>query len=450
MKTGMIILTLVLALMCAFTAFAEETEGAETLQEKKYEIAEAQLPEAAAAPSIDGADWEDPAFQAAFQKWWDAQQEKEQASLADPGAYADFVKRCGIWLTGAGDENLAFSPYNLYLALAVLSDIAEGETRGQLLSALGLASADAAAEQTASLWLTQYTEDGRSSCLPGASLWLNEGVPAREEALERLSRTDRASVFRGPMGNPELDEALQAWLNRQTGGLLSGQVSGMRLKPGTAMALYATLYFRSAWVDEFNPDATEKRAFHAKAGDAERDFMNKQEDGVIYYGTRFTAVRRPLKSGAAMVFLLPEEGVDPAELMADAEPYAFLSAGTEWEKKDWAVIRLAVPKFDCGSTVSLSEGLSALGITDAFDPARADFSGLTGENLGVALTAASQTARVTIDEEGVLAAAITELMAAGAMMPPPLEIDFVLDRPFAFAIVGPKDVPLFLGIVNLP
>ena len=37
-----------------------------------------------------------------------------------------------------------------------------------------------------------------------------------------------------------------------------------------------------------------------------------------------------------------------------------------------------------------------------------------------------------------------------AQNPPEEEIDFVLDRPFAFAIVGPKDVPLFLGIVNLP
>ena len=59
-------------------------------------------------------------------------------------------------------------------------------------------------------------------------------------------------------------------------------------------------------------------------------------------------------------------------------------------------------------------------------------------------------ARVAIDEEGVTAAAYTVMMMAGAAAPPEEEMDFVLDRPFLFAITGADGLPLFVGVVNRP
>lgn len=59
--------------------------------------------------------------------------------------------------------------------------------------------------------------------------------------------------------------------------------------------------------------------------------------------------------------------------------------------------------------------------------------------------------RVTTDEEGVEAAAYTvfslSATSAGEM---PEELDFVLDRPFLFAITGQDGLPLFVGAVNHP
>ncbi len=59
--------------------------------------------------------------------------------------------------------------------------------------------------------------------------------------------------------------------------------------------------------------------------------------------------------------------------------------------------------------------------------------------------------RVTVDEEGVSAAAYTVMMAdAGGAMPPEKEVDFILDRPFLFVITGNDGLPLFTGVVNDP
>ena len=39
---------------------------------------------------------------------------------------------------------------------------------------------------------------------------------------------------------------------------------------------------------------------------------------------------------------------------------------------------------------------------------------------------------------------------SGGSMPPEERVEFVLDRPFLFAIAGPDSLPLFTGIVNRP
>ena len=58
--------------------------------------------------------------------------------------------------------------------------------------------------------------------------------------------------------------------------------------------------------------------------------------------------------------------------------------------------------------------------------------------------------RVTIDEEGVTAAAYTAMSACAAAMPPEDEVDFVLDRPFLFVLTNEDGLPLFAGIVEQP
>lgn len=84
------------------------------------------------------------------------------------------------------------------------------------------------------------------------------------------------------------------------------------------------------------------------------------------------------------------------------------------------------------------------------DATVADFSPMTSKVAEIFLSKADHAARVAIDEEGVTAAAYTVMMMAGAAAPPEEEMDFVLDRPFLFAITGADGLPLFVGVVNRP
>lgn len=111
-------------------------------------------------------------------------------------------------------------------------------------------------------------------------------------------------------------------------------------------------------------------------------------------------------------------------------------------------IHYSVPKFDISSQIRLSEGLKNLGITDVFDMKKSDFSPLTDSPVFV--SEANHAARVVIDEDGCTAAAFTEILNAGAALPPEDEMDFIVDRPFIFAVTSDTSQPLFIGTVNDP
>ena len=110
----------------------------------------------------------------------------------------------------------------------------------------------------------------------------------------------------------------------------------------------------------------------------------------------------------------------------------------------------SVPKFDVNSDLELTDTLKMLGVTDAFDDTRADFSPLADFDEPAAVTQVQHAARVKIDEEGCEAAAFTAIMAnATSAMPEDLPVvEMELDRPFAFAITGADGLPLFVGTVN--
>ena len=92
-------------------------------------------------------------------------------------------------------------------------------------------------------------------------------------------------------------------------------------------------------------------------------------------------------------------------------------------------------------------GVAGTGVTDAFDGTKADFTPLTDN--GAVVDSVMQAARVKIDEDGVEAAAYTEIAAAdSAMMEIPPTVKMELDRPFLFVIFDNNNVPLFVGTVN--
>ena len=267
--------------------------------------------------------------------------------------------------------------------------------------------------------------------------------------MDALARYYYASSYRGEMGSAAFDQALQDWIDQQTGGLLKEQASGLTMDKETILALATTIYFRAKWSGEFSENNTSPDTFHANNGDVTCDFMHQSGTNTYYWSDRFSAVAKNLENSGAMWFLLPDEGVTPEELLADEQTMDFLLSGGESAESKYLIVNLSVPKFDIASDMDLTASLKKMGITDVFDPSISDFSPMTDDTEAY-LSQARHAARVAIDEEGVTAAAYTAMMMCGAGAPPDEEVDFTLNRSFVFAITGTDGLPLFVGVVHQP
>ena len=352
------------------------------------------------------------------------------------------------------------------MALSMLAETTGENTRQQILDLLQVDSIEALRERAAALWKDHYRDDGVITSILGNSLWLRDGMTYSQKTLDTLASDYYASSFSGQMGSEEYNQALRDWINAQTNGLLAEQAQGLEMAPETVLALASTIYFKAAWDNEFSKERTDTDTFHALGGDVDVDFMHNTLEGAAYYwGDNFTAVSLRFQQGGNMWLILPAEGCSVDELLQSGEAMDFLLypkydryddqgnvTQEGWTGQKYLTVNLSMPKFDVSSDLDLIAGLKELGVTDVFDYTVSNFDPLgasTSDPLYV--SQAQHAARVKVDEEGCEAAAYTVIMAeCGAAMPPDEEVDFVLDRPFLFAVTGDSGLPLFVGAVNQP
>ena len=352
------------------------------------------------------------------------------------------------FLSTQGSENLLWSPINAYIGLALMTELTDGASRQQILDLFGARDIDALRQQVGAVWESAYNDNGHEISTLANSLWLENGLNYQQDTMDNIAYYYYASVYQGDLGSQKINNAIGAWINNNTGGFLKKSTSNVNLSPDTILALYSTIYFQAKWQDEFSASKNTQDTFHAPNGDKTVTFMNKKLAQMnYYYGDKFSAVALSLKNGSRMWFILPDEGYTTADVLADGQ-YMQMVLQQDWENTKWMKVNLSVPKYDVNSTMDLKSELQEMGVTDVFNEGAANFSEITGD-VPIFLTAANQSVRVQIDEEGVKAAAYIEFPGAMSPEPPKEIIDFILDRPFIFAITT-DNIPLFMGTVNNP
>ena len=114
-------------------------------------------------------------------------------------------------------------------------------------------------------------------------------------------------------------------------------------------------------------------------------------------------------------------------------------------------VQVTLPKFTFSADLALAETLKAMGMPDAFDPNKADFSAMTtAEKLFI--SAVIHKAFVAVDEEGTEAAAATAIAVEALSIRVPQEPKvFTVDHPFIFLIRhnSTKEI-LFIGRLANP
>ena len=391
------------------------------------------------------ADWD--AYYNAYDEYYSAVMELRSGGIPEGTRFAvsDFAaKSTPLALAGQGGKNAAFSPVSLWAALAMLAPCAQGNSQSQLLSALGVAGQRELTDQVSRLWKGLYTNDGVSSLILSNSVWLNDAQEGEyvQATLDTLGRDYFAGVYTTPMGTAGADQAITDWISKETGGLIGGDGPVVETTPDTLLLLASSLYYKAAWVVPFDASQTQAGDFTTASGEtASVDFMHTSQDCSFLRRENYQAAALETQLGE-MFFVLPEEGTAPETLLNDPNFLSSLSSGAA--DVQYGTVEWSVPKFDLSADLDLMSTLKALGITDLLNPDQADLSGLT--SMDTFLTQAEQMTRVSVDEEGVEAAAVT-IIADGKGGAPDETCVMNLNRPFLF-VLRSQGVPLFVGVVN--
>jgi serpin B len=281
------------------------------------------------------------------------------------------------------------------------------------------------------------------------ALWGQKGYGWQDSFLKLTNSRFGASLTELDfMSDPEAArKTINLWVEGHTQRHIKDLLSSPDVTPLTRMVLTNAVYFQGKWAKQFDPKQTFKQPFHTDGGtNVDAMMMHRTGDYKLFGDESLQALELPyLGDGVSMVVLLPRkaDGLADLEKSFSAEKLAGWMENARYEDD----VRVTLPKFTTTSRFDLGDALKKLGMTDAFDMAKADFSGLT-EKEKLAITKVIHKAFVQVDEEGTKAAAATAVVIAKPSPPPP---SFTADHPFAFVIRDTKTGGiLFMGRIADP
>lgn len=359
------------------------------------------------------------------------------------------------------EGNIIFSPLSLSMALSMTLAGAQGTTKTEMQNALSVEGLD---EETftafnalllaleSSMAKKTPEEQGDAFQLNIAnSTWTQSGFPILPEFLDTLALNYDAGMYSVDYINDAegARQAINDWVNEETNSKIPDLIPEGALDALTRLVLANAIYFKGSWLNQFDEDATLPADFTLLDGSKTSvDMMHLYGEDLQYTkGEDFQLLRLPyLSSDFSMLLLVPDEGAfSEVESALDAEKLTSYVG-----KMQYSLINLSMPKFDFESSVAAPDPLKALGMLSAFDPDRADFSGISTEQM-LYISDVIHKATITVDEEGTEAAAATAVIMALTSAPMDEPIDLVIDRPFMFAIEHqPTGTILFLGRVVNP
>lgn len=374
--------------------------------------------------------------------------EKEMAAQQGDFASTLSLELCRQ-LGGEKTDNWLVSPFSLQCALGMLSNGANGETREEILYALGLSQYS---QEEVNVYFKKlieglHTVNSAITVKTANSVWGNAGVPLKDDFQKMNIENYSAMVSQLDFSDPSAVDQINAWCNQTTEGLIPSILD--EVNPTATVYLLNSLYFKARWESEFAPEKTQEGDFNTSSGKVVKaDFMQTQRMAAYVENEWFTSTSLSYQNDSYVMRLIlpqPEISIDQV-LQALSE-----SDGNLWKNVILADINLKMPRFTLENKMDLIPALQALGMKTAFTN-EADFSSMS--DIATYISLVQQATRLKVDEEGSEGAAVTviEGYLSDLMRPlPEEEVDFFLDRPFLFQIIeSSTGTVLFMGQVGLP
>jgi serpin B len=353
-------------------------------------------------------------------------------------------------------NNFFYSPYSISAALAMTYAGAATTTAQQMAQVLHLQTSAQDVPLGYAQLDCQLTTQGQANNNQldiANGLFGQQGFSFQPAFLSVLQNDYGAPLQQVDFANNAsgATQTIDQWVSAQTQGLIPELFSPGSLTSSTRLVLADAIYFKGNWASAFNAQYTMPAPFIASSTQTVQAPLMQQTANFGYMtGQGFSMLELPYAGGQlAMDVLLPSD-VDGLPALVSAFSAASFSS---WVAQLQSTkVQVTLPKFSLQSSFNLNQTLIALGMTLAFDPTQADFSGMDGQHdLYIGLVV--HQANVEVDESGSVAAAATgvAVLAGDAVSSNPPQVTFNANHPFLIVL---RDLStgtlLFLGQLTNP
>lgn len=367
---------------------------------------------------------------------------------ADAVTYTDFAVRLFQECAGSqADDNVLVSPLSVINALAMTANGAKGKTLAQMEELFG-------ADLTSLCdYLHAYNKnlptDEKYKLHTANSVWVKdtESFTVQSDFLQANANWFNADVYMAPFDGSTLKD-INKWVSENTDEMIPEILN--EIPEDAVMYLINALAFDAEWQAVYKEYQVRDGVFTREDG--------TQQETELMYSTEYTYLQDAQAQGFlkyyndakyAFAALLPEEGVSIEDYVASLTGEGLHELLSNPER---TTVETAIPKFEAEYDVLLNDILKDMGMTDAFDSAAADLSGLgTSPGGNLYINRVIHKTYIAVDEKGTKAGAATavEVFLESAMETLDEIKTVYLDRPFVYMIIDcEENLPIFIGAVT--
>ncbi|XP_052012774.1 serpin B6 isoform X1 [Apodemus sylvaticus] len=354
-------------------------------------------------------------------------------------------------------KNVFFSPMSISSALAMVFMGAKGTTASQMSQALSLdkcrGNGDGDVHQGFQSLLTEVNKSGTQYLLRTANRLFGEKTcdllaSFKDSCLKFYEAEMEELDFMG--ATEQSRQHINTWVAKKTEDKIKELLSPGTVNSNTPLVLVNAIYFKGNWEKPFDKEDTREMPFKVSKNEKKPvQMMFKESTFKMTYVKEISTkilLLPYVDNELNMIIMLPDEHIE-LSMVEKKITYKKFGEWTRLDRMKGVKVVVFLPRFKLEENYDMNDVLYKLGMTDAFEEDRADFSGISPKQ-GLFLSKVIHKAFVEVNEEGTEAAAVTAIGLRGSSQFTPY---FCADHPFLFFIQHVKtNGILFCGRFSSP
>lgn len=362
------------------------------------------------------------------------------------------------------NTNVCISPISIYMALAMAIECASGQTKEEMLNAVGVTYDDVLnfTNYLYSLCNKEYKIEsftGNEKIMGyqrlANSIWIDNNAKLNDDVLDVLANRYNTDSFHVPFydQNRKANKALSDYIKEKTNGLIDNDFD---LPIETIFALVNTLCIKDVWNEEGNDLLFTQEKYDFKEYDG-NIVSTKLLSGYYNLGRKvetesYTHFYTKTDHNMTIKFIVPKDGytIDDVFTVETLNNINNLESYNEYDEVNMLEYhtRCYFPEFKASYNNDIKDVLiKDFGIKSLFDDT-CDFTKIS-EEVEYCSAVIHQT-ELKVDKTGIEGAAVTIIPACGAAGPMYTIVyeDYIVDKAFGYVVSNFNGVYLFSGVIS--